>query len=124
MNEEKDNAFKRIAFAAVGAVAKGVESVDEFISGKGRECMDELVEKGRSVFYDGMQAGSDLQRKAQEKFDEFCRKEKQDVDLESMTQEEREALLEKLLKMEQERNAAPSDAAPEAEAPDAAEQGE
>ena len=91
---EKESALKRIALAGIGAVAKGVECVDEFISGKGRECMDELVEKGRAVFRDGMEAGGDLQQKAQQKFDEFCeacRREKPDVDLDSMTPEDRAA---------------------------------
>ena len=100
---EKESALKRIALAGIGAVAKGVECVDEFISGKGRECMDELVEKGRAVFRDGMEAGGDLQQKAQQKFDEFCeacRREKTDVDLDSMTPEERAALLEKLMNMQ------------------------
>ena len=65
--------------------------------------MDELVEKGRAVFRDGMEAGGDLQQKAQQKFDEFCeacRREKPDVDLDSMTPEERAALLEKLMNMQ------------------------
>ena len=94
---EKENPLKRITLAGIGAVAKGVEQVDEFINGKGRECMDTLVEKGRAVVQEGKEANAKLEQK----WNNFCKacRDKMKINPEDLTPEERAELLAKLQQM-------------------------
>lgn len=102
---EKDSPFKRFTLAGLGAIARGVECVEEFINSKQ---MDDLVEKGRELFRDGVEAGENLQQKTKQKFEEFCDtwREKNTIDLESLTAAERADLLSRLQQMAEEDAAA------------------
>ena len=76
--------------------------------------IDELAERGRKVISDSKEANEELQHKFEAKFDEFYdthRKSKKQVDIASMTAEEREELLERLKNFKEEAEEAVEEAA-------------
>lgn len=102
MSKIEEN-LKRLTLAGIGAVAKGVERVDDFFDGKGNDTLDNLVKKGKEIVQDGKEANEELQHKVEQKFDEFCdshRASKRKIDVESLTPEERADLLRRLQELE------------------------
>ncbi len=94
-----ENGLKRLALAGRGAAAKGYEDISDFFEGRECRALDELAEKGKKVIEEGKEANEELQHKFEDKFDEFYdrhRTTKKEIDIASMTDEERAELLEKL----------------------------
>ena len=94
-----EKGLKRLALAGIGAAAKGFDEISEFLDGKECKTIDELAERGKKVVEDGKEANEELHHKFEAKFDEFYdshRRSKKEINLDAMTEEEREELLERL----------------------------
>lgn len=94
--------LKDVLLGSVGAVATVVEKsgeVAQTLVEKGGEIAQSLVEKGRETVKENRQTTEELKRKWQEACP--CGKEK-DIDLSTLTPEQREELRRRLELMEQE----------------------
>ena len=108
--------FKNIFMAGIGALA--------YTGEKGKEIIDQLVEKGEITLDQGRELNEELQRKAGEAT-QGIREASLEARMKLMTPEEREAFAAKAAEIARQQNAAPAEVEVEAEivsdAADAAE---
>ena len=89
MEKNIDNYFRKVLAAGVGAAEISYEKVGAFV--------DECVKRGEVTVEKGRVLNEELKHKCQAAADGDAKKTT--VDVENLTEEERAALLEKLMKM-------------------------